>query len=204
MDESPSFLAMPDSLQVAEGDQAVLICKARGQPVPTITWMRANTPIEELDNVSIKTKSKKDKLEIESTLTLKEIWLTDEDNAYTIVAENSVGQAVHEFGLTVLQMPEFVQVPELMELVKGIDAEVEVKAIGKPLPQLVWSKDGRKIKEHVHVEEMDGEMMSKYLLKAVSLDDEGTYQVKATNEAGTTKCDVLISGKFYSTRNIHN
>ena len=99
------------------------------------------------------------------------------------------------------QPPEFVEVPDAIEIMEGETGEFECKVKGKPLPDIQWYRDipRRKDEDLENVQnlpnEVNSEVDSKAWLDKVQLSDEGTYKVKATNSAGSVKCEIPVTGK---------
>ena len=98
VNEPPSFLTVPDSKEAKQGDKVKFTCKARGKPLPEISWGKGEEDILEAEGVSIETKQRPGKYEVESSLVLNKVVVGDE-NDYNIFAENHVGRATHEFEL---------------------------------------------------------------------------------------------------------
>ena len=90
---------VPDNKEVSDGDKIRFTCKAQGKPIPEIVWSKGDETIAEDDDISIETKEKSSKLEVESTLCINKTLLSDESDAYKIEAVNPVGNVFHEFGL---------------------------------------------------------------------------------------------------------
>ena len=100
MNEPPSFIVIPDSKEVIASDKVKFSCKVRGKPLPEITWFKEENTIMGDDDITIETKERTNKLEVESLLCIKSALLNDESDLYRIEAENSIGNVVHDFGLT--------------------------------------------------------------------------------------------------------
>jgi hypothetical protein len=97
VNEPPSFTETPSSVEVIEGANVEFTCRARGKPLPDITWLRDDQAI---DSENILASQKPDSFEVTSSYTIPSARLEDESARYRIEAENNVGKyATHEFAL---------------------------------------------------------------------------------------------------------
>ena len=108
----PTFNMTPDPLEVTEGKNVKLVCKAHGKPVPEITWYRDDDLISGDGEMKVQTKEISRKLEVESILKADKIQMEDESQHYRIIAENLAGNAIHEFSMTGILM-YFLSSPQL-------------------------------------------------------------------------------------------
>lgn len=98
------------------------------------------------------------------------------------------------------QPPEFIIVPDPVEVLEGQTGEFVCKVRGKPLPDIEWYRDIPLRKdeylENVHnlVDDANLEIESKAWIENIQLPDEGNYKVKATNQAGSVKSEVPVTG----------
>lgn len=104
-----------------------------------------------------------------------------------------------------LEPPEFIEVPESQEILKGTLASFACKARGKPTPKINWYKDGKKISRLERLlsllnrddpEKLEAQSEMK-LTNAVPLINDGVYTVEAINEAGSVKHEVNLVGKDF-------
>lgn len=103
----PQFVLTPETQEATEGNDVGWSCKVRGKPPPALTWFRNNELLDGQPSVRIKAKESSRKLEAESSLTLNKCDISMDSNTYRIEAQNSAGNASHEFGLigTVTKVP---------------------------------------------------------------------------------------------------
>ena len=178
-------------------------CKVRGKPLPELSWICAEKAFGEDDNTTISYKQQPDKLEVESSLTLKNIAITDESDLYSIQAENIIGGTSHPFSLLVNQLPEIIKAPAAVELVEGESASLTVVATGKPAPELTWHKDNKLIKDGdvaaISTSEGNNETSSTLSARSVHIDHDGKYKVTAANSVGTVKAEFPLTGTYFFT-----
>uniref|UniRef100_A0AAQ6APA2 Contactin 4 n=1 Tax=Amphiprion ocellaris TaxID=80972 RepID=A0AAQ6APA2_AMPOC len=151
----------PDTLHVSKGSSVKLECFALGNPVPSISWRRADgNPLP-------------GKIKINHSSGVLEIpYFRPEDaGVYECVAENSRGRNAAR-GQLIFQNAHM-----------AIDANLqwECKAIGKPRPTYRWLKNGQPLitEGRMHVE------AGRLTISKISLLDSGMYQCVAENEHGS-------------------
>lgn len=102
-----------------------------------------------------------------------------------------------------LEAPEFLELPESLELLRGSRGLLSCKASGKPMPKVTWYKDGRPIGllqlflSLVNKEDPITRLVaSEIQLSNVSPQlNDGVYVVEAVNDAGRVSHEVQIVGK---------
>lgn len=199
MNEAPSFIVKPDSVEIAEGGKVKFVCKVRGKPLPDLSWLKDEKAIAETDNTQVDYQQDIEKIEVESVLSLKKMSASDE-SVYKVEAENAIGGISHPFSLVMNWAPEIVKAPAAVELIEGEAASLVVVATGKPLPQIAWQKDGNAMEDaNITVSQNEQEVRSTLALQAVAQEHEGKYKVNATNSVGSAKAEFPITGIQTST-----
>ena len=100
MNQVPSFTLVPEPFTVIEGRKAELHAKAKGKPVPEITWVRSGETIVDNERTLVQAFENEDDLEVESTLNLSNIVPDDERQKYRIEAANKVGSVSQEISFS--------------------------------------------------------------------------------------------------------
>ena len=100
-----------------------------------------------------------------------------------------------------LEPPEFIQSPESLEILEGASAAFTCTVRGKPVPQITWSKDDKKLKKNKHLNidtrenEATVQVESDLTIKAATIDDhDGAYVVEASSDAGNAFQEVQLIG----------
>ncbi|XP_029906849.1 contactin-4 isoform X1 [Myripristis murdjan] len=162
----------PETLHVSKGSSVRLECFALGNPVPSISWRRADgNPLP-------------GKIKINHSNGVLEIpYFRPEDaGVYECVAENSRGRNVARGQLVFHNVEHLHWVQTLKDAHMAIEANLqwECRASGKPKPIYRWLKNGQSLpaESRVHVE---GGRLS---ISRISLLDSGMYQCVAENEHG--------------------
>lgn len=98
--------------------------------------------------------------------------------------------------------PAFKQAPESTEITEGDDLDLECLVTGKPVPDVLWYKEGEDLSKRQNVtvrtsENVDAyERGSEIVVKDVDrVQHSGKYVIEATNSVGTAKHEVLIKGE---------
>uniref|UniRef100_A0A672H5Q5 Contactin 4 n=1 Tax=Salarias fasciatus TaxID=181472 RepID=A0A672H5Q5_SALFA len=163
----------PDTIHVSKGSSVKLECFALGNPVPSISWRRADgNPLP-------------GKIKINHSSGVLEIpYFRPEDaGVYECVAENSRGRNAARGQLVFHNVEHLHWVQTLKDAHMAIDANLqwECKAAGKPRPSYRWLKNGQPLttEGRIHVE------AGRLTISRISLLDSGMYQCVAENEQGS-------------------
>uniref|UniRef100_A0A4W6FR91 Contactin 4 n=1 Tax=Lates calcarifer TaxID=8187 RepID=A0A4W6FR91_LATCA len=162
----------PDTLHVSKGSSVKLECFALGNPVPSISWRRADgNPLP-------------GKIKINHSSGVLEIpYFRPEDaGVYECVAENSRGRNIARGQLIFHNVEHLHWVQTLKDAHMAIDANLqwECKAIGKPRPIYRWLKNGQPLTAEGRIHAEAGRLT----ISRISLLDSGMYQCVADNEHG--------------------
>lgn len=166
-----------------------LTCVIRGTPAPTITWYK--------NDKIFKSKTQT----FENCVAKYEITETTETSAgeYKVQAKNPSGEAESSCTVKIQERPE-VEVEETMisqKLRVTNQWKVIVKYKGYPQPDLRWKKDSREILHNQHCSIYTEDDNSTIAIYSLERSDSGTYEVTASNEAGSasTQINLRVFGK---------
>ncbi|XP_039306302.1 uncharacterized protein LOC105193639 isoform X2 [Solenopsis invicta] len=199
-EEQPSAPVFTKELQPSftrEGCSHKLECTVKGNPLPTVQWYKNDTNIDNSPDYVITYNNG------EAVLKFDEIFLEDKAS-YTCKATNQWGQSTTSSFLDVkpaqiiAKSPYFV-VPLSNVIVSiGQRAKLECEASGDPIPELIWTHDGKLIEENnYHKIQTDGARTSLTITEAFPK-DVGSYTVTASNEIGkaTVSCTVSVKERL--------
>ncbi|XP_058844671.1 contactin-4-like isoform X1 [Acipenser ruthenus] len=161
----------PEIVPVAKGSTVKLECFALGNPVPSISWRRA-------DGIPFSRKVEPNKsngvLEIP-------YFQQDDAGSYECIAENSRGKNVAKGRLAFYAQPHWLQ--KLNDAHLPIEAGLlwECRAMGKPNVSYRWLKNGEPLEPlQERIQVRNGVLA----INTVSLSDSGMYQCVAENKHG--------------------
>ncbi|KAI3355902.1 hypothetical protein L3Q82_004449 [Scortum barcoo] len=197
---APRFLAYPRPVMVQSGTDAVLKCQIGGDPRPAVIWERNNEKIDPQGRYRVFEDGNVYNLII-STVT------TEDSGQYICKAKNSIGETyaaatlkvegeAQEMELREENKPRFLIKPLSTRVGRGEDAVFSCKLWGKPRPEVVWEKDGRKLNEifestHFSVGYQDGGWFQLKIFKTRA-PDGGVYTCKARNEFGEALAGAVL------------
>lgn len=91
---APEFTTQLEDVVTTDGGSARFECVVKGEPVPTVTWLKDSTPVEEAEEFQIKFEDGV------SSLNIPDVYPEDAGK-YTVVAKNELGTAMSTAELTV-------------------------------------------------------------------------------------------------------
>nr|XP_019945263.1 PREDICTED: obscurin-like protein 1 [Paralichthys olivaceus] len=197
---APRFFAYPRPVVVQSGTDAVLKCQIGGDPRPAVIWERNNEKIDPQGRYRV--------FEDGNIYNLIISAVTMEDSGqYICKAKNSIGETyaaatlkvegeAQEMELREENKPRFLIKPLSTRAGRGEDAVFSCKLWGKPRPEVVWEKDGRKLNEifestHFSVGYQDGGWFQLKIFKTRA-PDGGVYTCKARNEFGESLAGAVL------------
>ncbi|KAJ8282395.1 hypothetical protein COCON_G00049140 [Conger conger] len=171
----PVFVMKPSSFKCAEGQTARFDLKVVGRPMPETFWFHNGQQV--VNDYTHKIVVKED-----GTQSMIVVPAMPADSGeWTVVAQNRAGKTSISMTLTVdakenLVRPQFIQKLKNISVKEGTLVELAVKAIGNPLPDVVWLKNS--------------DIISPQKYPNIS----AWYTATAINKAGrdTTRCRVNI------------
>uniref|UniRef100_A0A8C4NBI3 Uncharacterized protein n=1 Tax=Eptatretus burgeri TaxID=7764 RepID=A0A8C4NBI3_EPTBU len=150
-----------------QGSDAKLICKAVGNPPPSVTWYLNNTAIHNSPRVS---------MDEDNYLRVRSVTLSDAGTYRCEAMQIDKGElAIANIQLSVIEPPEVSVYPAVLNVTEGEKAQFYCTIIkGLPIPSLVWERRGIELHK-------GGEL----LLTSVTVKDEGLLTCRATNNGGS-------------------
>ncbi|XP_041117501.1 obscurin-like protein 1 isoform X2 [Polyodon spathula] len=197
---APHFLAYPRPLVVQGGTDAVLKCQIAGDPQPAVIWERANKQLHpdghyrlfEDGNVY--------------NLIISRVGVED-SGQYICKAKNSIGETyaaatlrvegeAQEMELQEENRPRFLIKPLSVRVGRNEDAVFSCKLWGKPRPEIIWEKDGKKLNDifesaHFSIGHQDGGWFQLKIFQTRS-PDAGVYTCRARNEYGEALAGAVL------------
>uniref|UniRef100_A0AAV2M6A8 Uncharacterized protein n=1 Tax=Knipowitschia caucasica TaxID=637954 RepID=A0AAV2M6A8_KNICA len=162
----------PETLRVSKGSSVKLECFALGNPVPSISWRRADgNPLP-------------GKIKINHSSGVLEIpYFRPEDaGVYECVAQNSRGRNAARGQLLFYDLEHLHWAQSIKDTQMAIDTNLqwECKALGKPRPTYRWLKNGLLLSSQGRHHVESGTLS----ISRISLSDAGMFQCVAENDLG--------------------
>uniref|UniRef100_A0AC35UA75 Muscle M-line assembly protein unc-89 n=1 Tax=Rhabditophanes sp. KR3021 TaxID=114890 RepID=A0AC35UA75_9BILA len=197
----PEFVEMIRSCTSSPGGTAVLKCKVKGTPRPTIKWSKDSVEIKESADVGI-TYEKDGTV----TLTIKKVSLAD-DGTYHCHASNEQGTCWTEGPILVVLEKDLItegEAPDFLVPIKpvvvfvGESAVLEGKICGSPRPSTKWYKNqGEQVKpdnKRIFIEDLE-DGTQRLTIKDVTLEEKSNFRCEATNDYGDVWADATLTVK---------
>ncbi|MEQ2219931.1 hypothetical protein ILYODFUR_000155 [Ilyodon furcidens] len=191
----PVFVMKPTACRCSEGQTARFDLKVVGRPMPETYWFHNGQQIVSDHTHKIVVKE-------DGTQSLIIVPAMPHDSGeWTVVAQNRAGRSSISVTLTVdaketFVRPQFTKKLRNISVKEGTLVELAVKAIGNPLPDIVWLKNSDIITPHKHpnikIEGTKGD--AKFQIPSAGGSDSAWYTATAINKAGrdTTRCRVNV------------
>ncbi|XP_050975118.1 titin-like, partial [Labeo rohita] len=189
----PVFVQKPSSFRCSEGQTARFDLKVVGRPMPDTYWFHNGQQV--VNDYTHKIVVKED-----GTQSMIVVPAMPQDSGeWTVVAQNRAGKTTVSMTLTVeakenLVRPQFIEKLKNISVKEGSLVELAVKAIGNPLPDIVWLKNSDIISPHKypHIKIEGTKGQAHFQIPQTTGTDSAWYTATAINKAGrdTTRCRV--------------
>ena len=194
--KKPEFVEKMKPVDVTEGEAARFNVTIEGNPLPVVDWFKGKDKLEDEGRYVMM-----DDEEAGIFTLIVEDTVPNDAGTYKCVAQNEEGQASSKAALAVKEKmfaPKFADDEESapINVTDGDELCLSVGIKGKPLPNVEWYKDDKKLRKTSRIK-MDekGDKFSLVILN-VTPEDSGTYKCEATSKAGTATrtFDVNVTG----------
>ncbi|KAK3605813.1 hypothetical protein CHS0354_002430 [Potamilus streckersoni] len=175
----PVFTKTPEDVTVKQGSTAKLVCAARGQPQPSISWKKDGG-----DDFPAAKERRMHVIPDDDVFFIVEVKRKDE-GIYSCTASNEAGSIVVNASLTVLEPPSFAKPMESKVTRLKDSTMLECFASGSPWPKITWSKDGVPIEiTGRYFESAQSQLL---IIVQTELSDAGKYMCEMSNTLGTQR-----------------
>ncbi|KAL0968765.1 hypothetical protein UPYG_G00271400 [Umbra pygmaea] len=132
---APYWITVPRNLVLAPMEKGNLICRASGEPKPTITWAINGIPIE----LSPKDNSRK----VEGDTIIFEDVQSGSSAVYQCNASNEYGYLLANAFVNVLSESPRILTPsnKVYQVIRDSHAFLDCSSFGSPIPKVEWFKD---------------------------------------------------------------
>jgi neurocan core protein len=188
-------------VDIVEGENANIECKANGKPPPIFTWIKSLTQ----QNLSNADRFGVDP--ITGSLTITNVNREDAGE-YQCSAANAAGIATANIQVNVIVKPKIMEFQN-RTVVEGKTVEITCKAFGRPSPEVTFRKftaekqyamgaqpqDDRIIVTN-KVDDVSGETVGTLMIHEVLTSDDGLYECVAKNAGGVTYTNGHLTVEF--------
>ncbi|XP_039096564.1 myosin light chain kinase, smooth muscle isoform X7 [Hyaena hyaena] len=201
MEVAPSFSSVLKDCTVIEGQDFVLRCSVQGIPVPQITWLLNEQPIQYAHSSC---EAGVAELHIQDAL-------PEDDGTYTCLAKNTLGQVSCTARVTVHEKksdrksgyllpsapskpvaPFFLQGLSDLRVMDGSQVTMTVQVSGNPPPEVIWFHNGSEIQESEDFHFEQRGTRHSLCIQEVFPEDTGTYTCEAWNSAGEVRTQAVL------------
>ncbi|XP_075120206.1 neurofascin isoform X3 [Leptodactylus fuscus] len=184
---APFWLDRPKDLILAPGENGRLVCRANGNPKPTIQWMMNGEPISVTEpNPNFEVAG--------DTIIFREVQ-SGNSAVFQCNASNAHGYLLANAFINILDIPSRVLGPrnQLIRVIEYNRTQLDCPFFGSPIPTLRWFKNGQgsnldggnyRVHENGTLE-----------ISVVRKEDQGKYTCVATNILGNAENTVRLEVK---------
>nr|XP_054751006.1 uncharacterized protein LOC129256838 isoform X1 [Lytechinus pictus] len=191
---APYWELEPMSLTVPVGSPVSFTCTARGDPIPSITWLINNQLAEEVSDAL--------KLDLvaepgHGMLRVNKTTDVDSSSAVQCIASNTYGTIISNAHLTVLALAPVFQetVPPELVVLEGDTVTLSCNGFGAPSPTITWWNGlGHKVVSEDRLQiKSDGSLV----ICDIQTTDERNYKCQIENQFGyeTSKTELVIRSR---------
>lgn len=188
-------------IEIVEGEQAAIQCKATGKPPPRYSWIKGS------NNQNLSRSGRFSVNENTGLLTINKIE-QDDHSEYRCVAANTAGDVETTVNVIVLFKPKIYEFANLTAP-ENKENKLICKASGRPLPQVLFRRFGSRdnfvigpqpsnseiiLSQETH--ESKGETFGILSFLKLKRSDDGLYECIAKNKAGEMRKNGHITTEF--------
>uniref|UniRef100_A0A8D2QEU2 Ig-like domain-containing protein n=1 Tax=Zonotrichia albicollis TaxID=44394 RepID=A0A8D2QEU2_ZONAL len=194
----PQITVQPETQSAIKGSNLSFVCSAASSSDSPMTfaWKKDNELLQdaEMENYAHLRAQGGEVMEYTTILRLRNVEFSNEGK-YQCVISNHFGSSYSvKAKLTVNMLPSFTKIPMDLTIRAGAMARLECAAVGHPVPQIAWQKDGgtdfpaaRKRRMHVMPED------DVFFIVDVKIEDTGVYSCTAQNTAGSISANATLT-----------
>jgi hypothetical protein len=186
---APTFVKLPETVTVVEGEDCEINIEVYGLPPPTVVWSYLAEDLKTNAKYKITADDTHHQLRIQRAS-------ADDAGEYQVICSNNLGRITGKINVRISSPPIIVQpLKDLLIPLKRI-ARLETQIHAFPEPKIIWSKDAIPIDFSLYPGKISAEeRRGTYSLsiKNVQLEDGGFYVCTAQNKFGTTKTSATLT-----------
>nr|XP_047921818.1 neuronal cell adhesion molecule isoform X11 [Anser cygnoides] len=184
---APYWITAPRNLVLSPGEDGTLICRANGNPKPSISWLANGVPIA----IAPEDPSRK----VDGDTIIFSAVQERSSAVYQCNASNEYGYLLANAFVNVLAEPPRILTPanKLYQVILDSPALIDCAYFGSPKPEIEWFKGvkGSILRGNEYVFHDNGTLE----IPAAQKDSTGTYTCVARNELGKIQNEVQLEVK---------
>ncbi|KAM6321388.1 neuronal cell adhesion molecule isoform 4-T4 [Aegotheles albertisi] len=184
---APYWITAPRNLVLSPGEHGTLICRANGNPKPSISWLANGVPIA----IAPEDPSRR----VDGDTIIFSHVQERSSSVYQCNASNEYGYLLSNAFVNVLAEPPRILTPanKLYQVIADSPALLNCAYFGSPKPEIEWFKGvkGSILRDSEYVFHDNGTLE----IPVAQKDSTGTYTCVARNELGKTQNEVRLEVK---------
>ena len=193
----PEFVTPLVDCSYSEGDNVTLQVTVTGVPLPEVTWFKGPQQVRK----SARIMTRKDSNEAR-TLIIRDVDLND-SGEYKCVATNKHGSVFSKATMLVTKptvAPKFLRPPKDLRLMEGDSIVLETSVSGNPVPAVKCRFRGENNNAKDMLDLVTSGVVAKLVINNCQMENSGTYEFTAENEAGQASCEVKVAIRLEETK----
>uniref|UniRef100_A0A4W3JIL3 Leucine-rich repeats and immunoglobulin-like domains 3 n=1 Tax=Callorhinchus milii TaxID=7868 RepID=A0A4W3JIL3_CALMI len=194
----PEIIEQPETQAAVKESNVTFICSAASSSDSPMTfaWKKDNELLHdsEIENYAHLRSQGGEVMEYTTILRLRHVNFSSEGKYQCVISNHFGSSYSNKAKLTVNMLPSFTKSPTDLTIRAGAMARLECAALGHPIPQIAWQKDGgtdfpaaRERRMHVMPED------DVFFIVNVKIEDIGVYSCTAQNSAGTISANATLT-----------
>uniref|UniRef100_A0A672I7U6 Ig-like domain-containing protein n=1 Tax=Salarias fasciatus TaxID=181472 RepID=A0A672I7U6_SALFA len=191
--ETPPKCIIPlTNVTAALGTPVILQCLVNGKPNPTAEWYKDGERVTDSRCII------QEKTAGHFNLLITNVTQSDAGE-YKCVIHNSAGGVETSALLKVIDKPRFVRTVEPASAAVNDPVRLECQVDEDTGVTVSWTRDGKKVHQSMDCKMSLEDKVAILEIPKSKVKDSGTYMCTASNEAGSSSCEAVVSvqGKFF-------
>ncbi|KAG8577635.1 hypothetical protein GDO81_010244 [Engystomops pustulosus] len=183
---APYWITKPENLVLSPGDDGTLICRAHGNPAPTITWLINGVAVELAPNDPSRVVDGDTVIFTRVHEQASAVFQCNASNIYGYVLANA-------FVNVLAERPRILSSQKVYQVIANRPALLHCKSFGSPVPNIEWFKGVQS--SVLHGNDYTFHNNGTLEVPVAQKDSSGTYTCVARNKLGTDQKIIKLEVK---------